>query len=819
MITNSTHHLAGILAFLLLTPALLAIDNDHDGMDDLWQQRHNIAPFTGSENPDNDARINLVESRNMSDPNQANSHMGIVVIRDINPQDGLPDVWQAQFGITEAQKFDDPDGDQRTNIEEGLLLSNPLVADVPFTLLGNRPPEVERPGPDSFVARMADTAPGRRYRLEVSDTLLPDSWTTASLVGGGSPYQWGTGDEISAVAMTGTAPRKFFRWVIDDPDSDGDQIPDFLEAQIGSDPNLADSDGDGFADGEEYQQSANPLSEDDLPGAGAAWDERDGTDHLVGFRNAYKRVNNGWTKDVNPPPAPINYGASVTWSDYNSPEQLDDYGTYNAKWEEKWGTLSFPPSLDASVVGFSSNRVESLARQHLENVQGTRTTNRVELKHCYFTLGTSQDTKVMSWEVHRRLLAYDRVVSLPDYDHTYQVPRFEKFSISKGSARSAREVKLEPAQQADSIVESIWQELSVTMKSGEEMAYDSLSHAANGDARPWIMLPEGEDREINLSWNAASGSLGYQATGPVTPQTVVTQNTQTPSYSLAKFKGNSGGTGTLKVGVMKLPSDTPTFAEETFVNFAVYKKRRLSVVIHPIALAGTSYTPSYIPDEQVIEDYLNSVFKVQANIEVNVTLRTVISVAYDVGVGQTVGTRGAGNQALDILWGRQSRWQHYSAEETAIEAASNPVAGSINVYLVASAPTQAATYLLVHYWPTTASETDGQPGQLIRRVFEGWAGSGDNDDKNILWVKSRPSSHKPSILWTIAHEIGHEMGLLHCADESIETSVSTYGGTMRFTDNEARLMTGRAGAKRDLNPQRLIKWEWETIREYQFLTN
>jgi hypothetical protein len=356
-----TRHL---FSFLVVAPALLAIDNDHDGMDDLWQLRHNIAPFTGSENPDKDARINLVESRNMSSPHQADSHLGIVIIRDISPQDGLPDVWQAKFGIPAAQKFDDPDGDLRTNIEEALLLSNPLVADVPFTLLGSRPPEVERPGPDSFIARMADSAPGRRYRLEVSDTLLPDSWTTASLVGGGSPYQWGTGDEISAVAMTGAAPRKFFRWVIDDPDSDGDFLPDFLEMQIGSNPGLADTDGDGFADGEEYQQTADPLSAGNLPGVGGIWDVRDGTEPVVWLRTAYKRVDNSWGKDVQLPPTPIVYGASVKWSDFDSPEQQDDYGTYIPKWEEKWDTLTFPPSLSAGV-NFDSGRVETLARQHL----------------------------------------------------------------------------------------------------------------------------------------------------------------------------------------------------------------------------------------------------------------------------------------------------------------------------------------------------------------------------------------------------------------------------------------------------------------------
>jgi hypothetical protein len=819
-----------LLPFLLLpATAVLALDTDNDGMDDLWQLRYSIAPFTGSLDPDNDGRINLVESRNYSNPGKVDSHpMGIVIIRDLNPVDGLHDPWQQQFGMTAAQKWDDPDADGRTNFEESVSKSHPFVADAPYSLAGALTPAVERPGPDSFIARMPDSAQGRRYILEVSDTLLPGSWTTATMAGNAAPYQWGTGEEISAEALTGNSPRKFFRWKIDDPDSDGDMVNDWNETLLGSNPQAADTDGDGFLDGEEYQQSANPLSDADLPGVGGIWEERDGSENPVWFRSAYKWVNNGWTQDVKPP-FPTTYGASVSWSDYDTPETLDDYGTYNPKWQEKWDTLSFPPSLNAGGgAGNTSGRVESLAHQHLAYVDGTETKNRVELKHCYFTIGTSQDTKLMPWEVHRRFLAFDRVVSLPGNAHTYQVPRFEKFSISKGSARSVREVKLEPAQQAASKVESIWQELTVTMKGGEEMAYDALSHAANGDARPWIMLPEGEVREIGLSWNAGgSGNLGYQATGPVTPLTVVTASTQTPVYTLPKFQGTAEGTGTLKVGVMKLSTDTPTFAEETFVNLVVYKKKVLKVIIHPIALAGTAYTPSNIPSEADAESYLNSVFKVQANIEVDVTVRGVIPVAYDVGLGIPVrppvpgepsppplDTRGAGNETFDILYGGGARKAVNAAEELAIIGASSPVAGSINVYLIASGTTAQTSNLMVHSWASLEQEQAGNTAMLIKTACNGFAGSSDNDNFNVLWVKSRPVTYPLKTLFTIAHEIGHAMGLLHSADAFIDTQTSTYEGTLRFTDNEARLMSGRAGLKQNRNPIRLIKWEWDTIRSY-----
>jgi hypothetical protein len=821
-----------LLQFLLVLPAtaVLALDNDNDGMDDLWQQRYSIAPFTGSLDPDGDGRINLVESRNYSNPGKVDSHpMGIVIIRDLNPVDGLHDPWQQQFGITAAQKWDDHDEDGRTNFEESVSKSHPFVADAPYSLAGALTPAVERPGPDSFIARMPDSAQGRRYMLEVSDTLLPGSWTTATMANNAAPYQWGTGEEISGEALTGNSPRKFFRWKIDDPDSDGDMVNDWNETLLGSNPQAADTDGDGFLDGEEYQQSANPLSDADLPGVGEAWAERDGTQKDVWFLSGSKGVSNSWNK-TEPPNQPTTTGAYITWADYDTPSQTDPYGLYEARWSAKFGELSFPPALTPGSVNYTSGRVEARAGQRLAYAgSANETKNFVELGHVYFTMGSSQATATQPWNVVRRLLAFDRVVTYPSYAHQYSTPRFEKFTIAQGSARAVREEKLEPTLADGQSNESVWMELSVSMKGGEELAYDSLTHTANGDPRPWIMLPEGEDREIHLNFSNGTGSLGYQAHGPVTPQTVVHQNSQTPVYASPKFRGTSGtGPAYLKVGVMKLPSDTPQFVEETFVNFAVYDKKRLSVIIHPIALAGTSYTPTNIPSEADAESYLNSVFKVQANIEVDVTVRGVISVAYDLGLGIPItppvpgdpsppplDTRGACNETFDILWGYGVRSKIYSAEELAIRAASNPVAGSINVYLIASGTTPQKSNLIYHSWPSPLQEQAGMTAALIKTSCNGFAGSSDNDNFNILWVKSRPVTYPLKTLFTIAHEIGHEMGLLHSAEAFIDTSTSTYEGTLRFTDNEARLMSGRSGPKQILNPKRLIKWEWDKIREYE----
>jgi hypothetical protein len=122
---------------------------------------------------------------------------------------------------------------------------------------------------------MPQTVPGWRYTLQVSDTLMTDSWTTAAVLEGENVVQWGTGGQIAVTAATGGTPRKFFRWIVEDPDTDADGLGDWFEMQIGSSVTSNDSDGDGYSDSVEWGGGFDPLADSSNPGAsggGAHWE-------------------------------------------------------------------------------------------------------------------------------------------------------------------------------------------------------------------------------------------------------------------------------------------------------------------------------------------------------------------------------------------------------------------------------------------------------------------------------------------------------------------------------------------------------------------
>jgi hypothetical protein len=241
-------------AFLLIATPSNAIDANHDGMEDAWQTLHSIGAFTGSADPDNDGRPNLVESINGTNPSSTaspNSGWGFVHIIDANG-DLLDDGWARSHlrNGTPLQPYDDDDNDGRKNIEESIVGSNPWVADQPWQSAGEPSPTV---GPGSFTLTFR-SIPTMRYLIEQSDDLI--TWTE-------NQQLWGDGSVKTLTIATGTSAAKFFRVGLvltngGNLDTDGDGLPDWYELNVfGSNPSDADSDDDGLPDGWEAAHGLN----------------------------------------------------------------------------------------------------------------------------------------------------------------------------------------------------------------------------------------------------------------------------------------------------------------------------------------------------------------------------------------------------------------------------------------------------------------------------------------------------------------------------------------------------------------------------------
>ncbi len=256
-----------VLAVMLLAGVAQATDADHDGLDDAWQTAYNIAAFTGSADPDGDGRPNLVESLNWSDPtDSAHPHIGwgMVVIGDANG-DQLDDAWFAQHSSGGMlTTLGDPDGDNRTNLEESVTGTNPWVVDEPWAYMSNTPTTAS--GPGSFTLSFRSVA-GMSYLIERSADLV--TWTNDQQV-------WGDGSLKAITIATGTADRMFFRVGLQQTnggglDTDGDGLLDWYEVNVfGTNPLLADTDGDGLPDGWEAMYRLNAMSAADATADGDA---------------------------------------------------------------------------------------------------------------------------------------------------------------------------------------------------------------------------------------------------------------------------------------------------------------------------------------------------------------------------------------------------------------------------------------------------------------------------------------------------------------------------------------------------------------------
>lgn len=607
----------------------------------------------------------------------------------------------------------------------------------------------------------------------------------------------------------------------DDPDHD--DLDNLHEFQAGTRPTDADSDDDGYNDGEESSEGTNPNSLashpiDAIPALAADPEVLPWAPYpsLVGF---YKGVINHWDDfdgyDFQTGQPTRVQNGTLRWTESGG-SWIDDppYFSFEPRWQAKLASLHFPTGEMNGGTNFSANayhRLTTTSNPYHQSGWVNLWHTKVGLRPYY----------AVPWELGRRYLRCKS--SMPDdHEELRQVDGVEmpllKVPSSSIETPNANRIGLEPV-----VTENVWRDdelydlYAYSIDWSKSVAVDDVTYDSVNGPQRWLMVPQGEDSAQVLL--AAQTQYG-KCCGVFKIEGAVTADTPYPlqgssgmmTSNIYTFTGAQEGDGAyMKVGAAprySSPATDAKYAATPFLRFAVYSKKKLKVNVIPIALQGVAgATPQNIPDPQLLQDYLNSVFKVQANIEVSVTVvPTATSVAYDIGLGQLgMEKRGDGNGTLDVLWSPvgAANSTKYSAEESAIvnATANQRVNEAINVYLVAGKPQGLYfTPLVVHGWDPQNKDTHS---------YGGFAGSSDNQPNvRATWVmdltNQLPAVWLDSIHHLIAHEIGHVLGLYHSNDTNWNIN----------SDIELRLMTGRFGDKHNTLPKRLIKQEWDSIRTY-----
>ena len=203
---NHLFRLVTFLCFLTLS-ANAIVDEDSDGMSDLWEKQYGFSPFddgteTSSQAPtadaDGDGISNLLESIAGTNPNSSEGPVGI-------------------FKTT--------------------LTDNPVQAGT-FSL--------------QFLQLI-----GKQYQLQSSTEL--QTWLDVGnpLIGTSIPVT------LTTPVLSAATPKTFFRISVKDTDFDFDSLSSYEESQICSNPNNPDSDGDGVGDKTEYENGSNPCNSAD----------------------------------------------------------------------------------------------------------------------------------------------------------------------------------------------------------------------------------------------------------------------------------------------------------------------------------------------------------------------------------------------------------------------------------------------------------------------------------------------------------------------------------------------------------------------------
>ena len=193
--------------------------------------------------------------------------------------------------LTDFDPQADPDGDGWTNAQEAAAGTNPLNPNPPDGLI--RPEIVhvaavlgapDENGTPAVITPEAVTVTwpilvGKQYTLLFSPDLTEGSWVPV-----GEPFI-GSGGEVTYGFEIHESDKRFWRVAATDADSDGDGLTDAEEAELGTDPLLWDTDGDGLYDKWEVVNNIDPLDDGHINPDNGAEGDPDG-DGLSNIREA-----------------------------------------------------------------------------------------------------------------------------------------------------------------------------------------------------------------------------------------------------------------------------------------------------------------------------------------------------------------------------------------------------------------------------------------------------------------------------------------------------------------------------------------------------
>lgn len=614
---------------------------------------------------------------------------------------------------------------------------------------------------------------------------------------------------------------------VGDADVDGDGVSNAEEVSIGvrTDPFRIDSDLDGLTDSDELSGGSDPNSFNTA--ASVAQPEQTAQSPRIGLNWQTKYVTNTWRKW--PTGNGTDYKETSMWWE-TTPNGVQDSAYFPNEFDPKWASqlasLAYPNPDSSNANHWHSEpyyngfNVSSFGT-HADYSSGTTTSLSAEVKHYLLTWRTPWPAP---WNLASRALRFTRTVpSRTTGASVYSGLSTEMLRMNTGNSVTNHQIELKPAvvetKRTNEVLSLL--DFSVSAYPRSLDLFSTLTLNSVPQPMPWLMLPLGQARQLSVSYGGPTTEHAFEVTGAGfegSPPTV--------SFSTLTLTGPQEGTAQLKVGLS--PDGSIASAQmfpDPVLNLAVYGRKECEVRIQPIGYqfvpGGVTGQPTSLPSEASLQTFLDRVFLDQANIKMKVTLLPLVGVAWDQGLGSLF--LPAPNAPIPTLWHASDRvlqvlhplyedrptW--YTNEDAAILAAAPPSQDphTITVYWVVA---QGMTWV---HWDDEVAEANRMVGESFKRMsIYGFAHMGRlRSSGNVAWVLDRPSVGSWSASTTLAHELGHMLGLLHVFD--------TQSSFVKFLngENELRLMSDRSGPKKHSGPTNLVHEEWVIMRRSQLLNN